>query len=149
MLLKNLDVNKKLINGMRGTVTDIVENNNNIGAIFVKFDSQAKNESSIPITRTIISQETVLGHKMTVKQFPLRLAWAITAHKAQGQTLQKVAISLDSKSFAHGAFYVALSRVKRLENILLFGNMFPNEGIKFHTNLNIKQMEITLDDEIN
>ncbi len=56
----------------------------------------------------------------TFIQYPLKLAWAATIHKCQGQTFDKVAIDLDTGSFAHGQTYVALSRAKSIEGITLF-----------------------------
>ena len=47
---------------------------------------------------------------MTRRQFPVRLAFAMTINKAQGQTLKTVAIYLHEPVFAHGQLYVALSR---------------------------------------
>lgn len=53
------------------------------------------------------------------KQFPLKLAYAFTIHKAQGQTFEKVIIDLNSHIFATGQLYVALSRAKSLQSLYL------------------------------
>ena len=54
----------------------------------------------------------------TFRQFPLRLAWAITIHKSQGLTFEKAIIDA-SAAFAHGQVYVALSRCKTLDGLVL------------------------------
>ncbi len=55
-------------------------------------------------------------------QYPLRLAWAITIHKSQGLTFDKAIIDA-AAAFAHGQTYVALSRCKTLEGIILSTNI--------------------------
>jgi hypothetical protein len=52
-------------------------------------------------------------------QYPLKLAWAITIHKSQGQTFDKVIIDLGHGAFTHGQLYVALSRCTCLDGIKL------------------------------
>jgi len=55
----------------------------------------------------------------TFKQFPLKLAYALTIHKSQGQTFDNITIDFGSGAFAHGQAYVALSRCTSLEGLKL------------------------------
>ncbi len=68
------------------------------------------NESSQAIEKDEIGRFT---------QFPVRLAWAITIHKSQGKTFDNVIIDIGKGAFSFGQIYVALSRCRRFEGILL------------------------------
>lgn len=63
----------------------------------------------------------------TFKQMPLRLAYAVTIHKAQGLTLDNVFIDFDSGMFAHGQAYVAFSRARTLEGLEISRPLRPRD----------------------
>jgi PIF1 helicase. len=67
-------------------------------------------------------EEEELG---TFKQYPIRLAWAITIHKSQGLTFDKAIIDAGA-SFAPGQVYVALSRLTSLEGLILYSPIHPH-----------------------
>ena len=61
---------------------------------------------------------------LVIRQYPMMLAWALTAHKSQGMTLDRVGIDL-SNHFAPGMTYVALSRCRTKEGLYLVGDVSP------------------------
>lgn len=119
MFVRNDNVSRKYINGSLGTVTHCSE-----GLISVKLD----NGTDVFVERCIweklrykVNKQTkmietsVLG---TFKQYPLKLAWAVTIHKCQGLTFDKVVIDA-GRSFTYGQVYVALSRCRTFDGITL------------------------------
>jgi ATP-dependent DNA helicase PIF1 len=58
-----------------------------------------------------------LPFEFTRTQFPLILAYSVSVHKSQGQSLSKIGIAIDQESFAHGQVYTALSRTSGWDNI--------------------------------
>lgn len=141
MLLKNIDTPKGLVNGRIGTILNIFkdEKNDNKTILVVKFNKLLDDDDE-ELTVEIIKQkicetELLNGSKIMFYQFPLKLCYGVTAHKVQGQTLKKVAINISLDAFAHGSFYVALSRVRNLKDVILFGpEEFPEKGPQFHNN---------------
>lgn len=120
MFLKNDTENKLYFNGKIGTVTELNEEIIKVRCKGEHYDIDVKrhewkntNYSLNPDTREI--EENELG---SFEQYPLRLAWAITIHKSQGLTFEKLVIDAEN-AFANGQVYVALSRCTTLEGLVL------------------------------
>jgi hypothetical protein len=121
MFLRNdLSPEKRYFNGKIGTITRISENDIRIrcpgepGEIAIEPATWENIEYRLnPDAMTLT--ENKIG---TFTQYPLALAWAITIHKSQGLTFDKAVIDTQA-AFAHGQVYVALSRCRTLEGIVL------------------------------
>lgn len=111
MLLHNLEADSGLVNGSRGVVMGFIDD-----LPVVKF----LNGVEKVISQHVWDMEEHGQKIVSGKQIPLKLAWAFTIHKAQGQTLDYVEVDL-SEVFEYGQAYVALSRVKSLEGLSLLG----------------------------
>lgn len=76
----------------------------------------------MPLSRVLFSPSDALTRDVAFKrtQFPVKLAFCITCNKAQGQTLGRVGLILQTPCFAHGQLYVALSRGKTFADLVLY-----------------------------
>ena len=122
------DPEQAYMNGSFGTVTGFEDNavrvqiDDGLEVTIERYTWEIKSYSPHTDKKTgkITAQEEVIG-KYT--QFPLKLAYAITIHKSQGQTYSKV--NLNPYSWDCGQLYVALSRVKSIEGLHLTQNIIP------------------------
>ncbi|MCO5586723.1 hypothetical protein L7F22_040665 [Adiantum nelumboides] len=140
MLVKNVDSSSGLVNGARGVVVrfasideldegkDIAKKLSTSGLWpVVLFACDGVERLLKPESWSVMDGSAEVAKRT---QIPLVLAWALSVHKCQGMTLDRVEIDL-SKSFEYGMVYVALSRVKCLDGLRLIG--FDPSLIKVHS----------------
>lgn len=98
---------------------------NVIEAIIIKgkFKGEAVLQPRIPIIPT----DTPFQFKRL--QFPIRLAFAMTINKAQGQSMQICGLDLENPCFSHGQLYVACSRVGKPSNLFVYAHNGQTKNI--------------------
>jgi len=131
MFLRNDTGNQsgpRWVNGTLGVVHDITDT--------VIVDIEGELVEVEPVTWEKVRYEYDPGSKEVSSeiigeftQFPLRLAWAVTIHKAQGKTLDQAIIDLGPRAFAAGQTYVAFSRLTSLEGLHLARPLRPSDII--------------------
>ena len=152
MLTANLWVDMGLVNGAMGTVIAICYHNGQQPpdlpiAVTVQFDSYSGptlSDGTVPICPLRHTWSTPNGSCSRL-QLPLKLAWTVTIHKAQGLTLNKEMINIGKKEFCAGLSFVASSRVRAL-NDLLFDPPFPYQCVKNLANSQRLQERLLEDD---
>lgn len=129
MLTRNLWTEKGLCNGSMGVVKDVIYHEGDSPpnlplAVVVQFDSYSgpsiviDQPGCVPII-PVTSVSDLHGSSHERQQLPLRLSWAITIHKSQGLTLDKAWIDLGTTEKFIGLAYVAVSRVRRLKDMII------------------------------
>jgi ATP-dependent DNA helicase PIF1 len=121
MLLYNLNHEAGLVNGSRGVVVDFKKAEPDDAKALIKRD-----ETLMPVVEFKSGDRRTIDYNtwevqdfpgVLRKQIPLKLAYAVTIHKAQGATLDCALIDVGDRTFEYGQAYVALSRCKDIESL--------------------------------
>jgi ATP-dependent exoDNAse (exonuclease V) alpha subunit len=131
MFLKN-DANGNYVNGTIGKVVEITQDDIRVSIT----ENGSQTEIDVyPSEWEIIryrpnpnNPEDIEAEVIGIfEQYPLKLAWAVTIHKSQGKTFDRVIIDMDRGAFEFGQTYVALSRCRTLEGIVLKKEIQPRD----------------------
>jgi ATP-dependent DNA helicase PIF1 len=113
MVLQNLNLSGGVCNGSRGILTRI---RNWVLEVRLITGDHAGSKIFIPRMQLCPIQGQLL-FILSQLQFPVCLCFSMTINKSQGQSVEHVGLNLHSAVFTHGQFYVAVSRVKSVQNI--------------------------------
>ena len=131
MFLRNDSIadGSRWVNGSVGTVVKVD------GAVHVALDADPANSvevqpvqwEKIQYTYDPEANSVEADVMATFAQYPLRLAWAVTIHKSQGQTLDSAVLDFGRGAFANGQAYVAFSRIRTLDGVFLSRTLQPTD----------------------
>ncbi|MBI5414646.1 AAA family ATPase, partial [Candidatus Peregrinibacteria bacterium] len=130
VMMLNNDASGRWVNGTIGKVLNILFEGKEIEGIEIDLQN-GKTHLVTPYTwdvyRFYVNENKEIDSEEigSFTQFPIRIAFAVTIHKAQGKTFEKVVIDIGRGTFAHGQMYVALSRCTSLEGMVLKKEIRP------------------------
>jgi hypothetical protein len=113
ILIRNINVSAGLCNGTSMIITKLCETH-----VFAKIPGTTENHvlPRVPIS----TEDTSLPFNFQRTQLPLKLAFAMTINKSQGQTLDRVGVNLEKEVISHGQLYVAFSRVRNQSSLSVY-----------------------------
>jgi hypothetical protein len=131
MFIKN-DPDGRWVNGTIGVVIDCSDRNKKIIKVKVGkevFKVKREEWNKVRYVYDEFNDEMEEEVVSSFKQFPLKLGWAVTIHKAQGLTLESCSVDLGDGAFATGQAYVALSRCKTLDSLNLYRELKVRDAL--------------------
>ena len=117
-LMRNVSREDRLLNNTKCFVRAITPHFVHIQPV----DADGLRDKVYPVPRFLFKfRAPRLGLPVYRRQFPLRVSFAMTINRAQGQTFDKCILDLRASVFSHGQLYVALGRVRRGSDVLIYG----------------------------
>ena len=136
IMMVNNDPERRWANGTLARITAInITSNRSESHVKIKVMGNESDEFEVRPHRWDVLSAGFDGSKLTYEpagtfsQYPFTLAWAVTIHKSQGKTFERVILDLSRKVFAPGQLYVALSRCRGSEGLVLHQQITPDQVI--------------------
>uniref|UniRef100_A0A914PVH4 ATP-dependent DNA helicase n=1 Tax=Panagrolaimus davidi TaxID=227884 RepID=A0A914PVH4_9BILA len=126
MLIRNLSQSEGLCNGTRLLVIGLLNH-----TLQCKILTGDKKGETVFIHRILLYNEENYPFTLARRQFPVKIAFAMTINKSQGGTFEKIGLDLRKDVFNHGQLYVACSRVKSASGLKIYlGKQRLNKKVK-------------------
>ena len=124
VMMLNNDAAGRWVNGSIGTIESLERDEDGTDCLFVRLRDGEDLVDVRPHTWDLVRFALADGRIVSepigyFTQLPFRLAWAVTIHKSQGKTFERIVVDLERGAFAPGQTYVALSRCTSFEGIVL------------------------------